>query len=361
MITLKIMVLKQSIPVFIVTMVFFIVLLQLVDLFGNLWQFINNDVPLKDLFYVSILYIPKCISFSMPIALLFAISFTLGNLYANNELIAIFGSGISLLRFTSPLLIAGLLLCLGSFYFEDKIVIPTYKLKNSLSLELMGLTPSFSNTNVTIISAQGNVIYNLDYYNDKAMTMSNVIVLTRDNNGFFINRLDGESARWNEEQSLWIFQKCRFFQWDKNGEYVVESSLMSYSDPLYNEKPDTFRKVTRNVDEMPIADAKKWILSLKKAGLPFRDSLTDYYERFSFALTPFIVAMISCALGGKFKKNILLMSLLSSLILSVVYYVIQMVMALMAKLGHIPPLAGAWTSVAIFLIVGLVLYRSAKN
>ena len=361
MITLKSMVMKQFFPVFIVTMIFFIVLLQLVDLFGTLWQFINNDVSIKDIFYVSFLYIPKCISFSLPIALLFAISFTLGNLYANNELIAIFGSGISLIRFTSPLLITGILLCFGSFYFENTVVIPTYKLKNAISTELMGLKPSFSNTNVTIISGQDNIIYNLDYYNDESMTMSNIIVLTRDQSGSFISRLDAESARWNAEKSLWEFQKCRFFQWDSNGKYVEEQSLSSYTDPLFNEKPDTFRKVTRNINEMPIKDAKNWILSLQKAGLPFRDSLTEYYERFSFALTPFIVAMISCALGGKFKKNILLMSLLSSLILSVVYYVIQMIMALMAKLGHIPPLLGAWTSVLIFLIVGLGLYRTAKN
>lgn len=361
MITLRNMVLKQFIPVFLVTMIFFVVLLQLADLFGNMWQYMNNEVPISSILYISFLYIPKCISFSLPIALLFAISFTLGNLYANNELIAIFGSGISLIRFTSPLLISGILLCFISFYFEDLVVIPSYKQKNATSMELKGLKSTFSNTNVTIISGQGNVIYNLDYYNDEAMTMSNVIVIKRDVNGSFISRLDGESAKWNSDESLWEFQKCRLFMWDSMENYIEEKNFTSYSDPMFNEEPDTFRKVTRNVDEMPITDAKQWILSLKKAGLPYRDSLTDYYARFSFALTPFIVAMISCALGGKFKKNILLMSLLSSLILSVVYYVIQMIMALMAKLGHIPPFAGAWTSVIIFLFVGLGLFRTAKN
>lgn len=357
--TLRNMVLKQFFPVFIVTIIFFIILLQLVDLFGNLWQFLNHNVPIRSIFYVSLLYMPKCVSFALPIALLFAVSYTLGNLYANNELIAIFGSGISIFKFTSPLMITGIILCIGSFYFEDKIVIPTYKIKNAVGMELMGLKPSFSNTNVTIIS--GNIIYNLDYYNDESKTMSNVIVIERDEQGIFQGRLDAESASWNEQDQLWDFRKCRLFQWDSEREYIEEKNISVYSDPLYSEEPDTFRKVTRNVDEMPIADAKNWIASLKKSGLPFRDALTDYYERFSFALTPFIVSMISCALGGKFKKNILLMSLLSSLILSVVYYVIQMVMALMAKLGHIPPLAGAWTSVIIFLIVGLVLFRSAKT
>jgi lipopolysaccharide export system permease protein len=355
------MVLKQFFPVFIVTISFFVVLMQLVDLFANLWQFLNNEVSLQSIFYVALLYFPKCISFSLPIALLFAVSYTLGNLYANNELIAIFGSGISLIRFTVPLLMTGLLLCIISFSFEDKIVIPAYKLKNSVSMELMGLKPSFSNTNVTIISGNGEVIYNLDYYNDESMNMSNVIVIQRDSNGEFLSRLDAESAHWNDESDLWTFQKCRLFRWDDNLEFVNEESLRTYTNPLFNEKPDTFRKVTRNVDEMSITDAKNWIESLKKAGLPFRDALTEYYQRFSFALTPFIVVLISCAIGGKFKKNILLMSLLSSLILSVVYYVIQMIMALMSKMGYIPPIAGAWISVIIFFIVGFVLFKNAKT
>jgi len=355
------MILQQFIPVFIVTLSFFVIIMELFDLLANIFQFLNNEIPIKSIFYVSLLYLPKCVSFALPISLLFASSFTLGNLYANNELIAIFGSGISLIRFTSPLLFIGILLCFISFYFEDKIVIPTYKMKNSISMQLMGLKPSFSNTNVTIISGNGEVIYNLDYYNDESSTMSNIIVIRRDSNGGFISRLDGESAKWDNGDQLWIFQKCRIFEWDKNKEYINERSIGSYSDPLFNESPETFRKVTRDVDEMSIDDAKKWIQALKKAGLPYRDSLTDYYQRFSFALTPFIVAMISCALGGKFKKNILLMSLLSSLILSVVYYVIQMIMALMSKMGYIPPIAGAWTSVVIFLIVGFSLYKTAKT
>lgn len=359
--TLRAMVLKQFFPVFFVTMIFFILLLELFDLFANIFQYINNDVTILSILYVSYLYLPKCISFALPIALLFAIAYTLGNLYANNELIAVFGSGISLYRFTLPLILVGLILSIGAFYFDDRVVIPTYREKNSLSMQLMGLKPSLSNTNVTIISGSGKIIYNLDYYNDDARTMSNVIVLERDDEGKFISRLDAENAKWNSETEIWLFNKCRLFTLKDDTTEVTEQSLSSFSKPGYNEHPDTFRKVTRNIDEMPIEDASSWIASLKKAGLPFRDALTDYYERFSFALTPLIVAILSCALGGKFKKNILLMSLLSSLVLSVVYYVFQMVMSLMAKMGYLPPLAGAWIPVVVFLIVGSALFRTAKT
>ena len=42
--------------------------------------------------------------------------YTLGNFYSNNELIAVFGSGVPLFRFVVPLLIVfGLLMSVSSF------------------------------------------------------------------------------------------------------------------------------------------------------------------------------------------------------------------------------------------------------
>ena len=42
------------------------------------------------------------------------------------------------------------------------------------------------------------------------------------------------------------------------------------------------------------------------------------------------------------------MSLLSALVISVGFYVMQMVVAILSKNGYIPPLAGAWTPVHSF-------------
>jgi lipopolysaccharide export system permease protein len=66
-------------------------------------------------------------------------------------------------------------------------------------------------------------------------------------------------------------------------------------------------------------------------------------------------------MGGRFKKNILLMSLLSSLGSAVVFYVTEMITMMMAKLGYIPPIVGAWFPVVLFVAVGVFLLRSAKT
>jgi lipopolysaccharide export system permease protein len=55
------------------------------------------------------------------------------------------------------------------------------------------------------------------------------------------------------------------------------------------------------------------------------------------------------------------MSLATSLIVAVVFYVMEMISMMMARLGYIPPLAGAWFPVFVFIVIGALLLRSAKT
>lgn len=357
--TIDRMIIRQFIPTFLISILFFVLVLELVDLFANLWRYINNGVTIIDIFQVFIYYIPKCITFSLPMSLLFSVSYTLGNYYSNNELIAVFGSGISLFRFAFTLVTFGILLSIGSFLFEELVVIDTYKVKNELSDRLLRQTQSLNNNNPTVIDRNGLIIYSADFYNDKDETLSNIIIIQKNSDGSLMQTINSEWAEWNKEESLWEFHRSRRYFRPDDSEFfqVVYSDV--YSEPDLNADPFTFRKVVRNVDEMKIADAKQWINALRKAGLPYEESLTAYYKRFSFSLTPFIVCLLSSAIGGRFRKNILLMSLLTSLIISVVFYVMQMVFTILANLGYISPASGAWIPFIFFCAVGYLLYRIA--
>lgn len=353
------MILKDFIPTLMVALIFFILILQLVDIFANLWRYLNAEVPMSAIMKVTILYLPKCISFSLPIAVLFSISYTLGNYYANNELIAVFGSGYSLYQLTRPLLIFALLMSLGGYFFEDRVVIPTFKEKNQLSREILGQTVSFSNSNVAVLSHKNRVIYNADFYNDRRQSLTGLTVLFLDEQGRFEFRADGNSAVWEEER--WIIKNARIYMYDSRNEFIEEQFHSSWEHELLDEPPESFKRISRDVAEMNSAEAKAWVESLRRTGFPYKGALTEYYQRISFALTPLVVAILSCSLGGRFKKNILLMSLLSSLVVSVIYYVAQMVMVLLAKLGYIPPLYGAWAAFLIFLGVGVLLFKTAQT
>ena len=358
--------LSSFLPIFIASLLFFVLVVQLVDLFGNLVRYLNLEIPLAKIVEVQLLYIPKAMGYALPIALLFATGFTLGTLYSNNELIAVFGSGTPIWVFVRPLILLGLALSLGSFFFQEYVIIDTFRQKNELSRDLLNMSRSFSNTNVTARAPNGELIYTADYYNDVTKELSRVLVLERSANGDFLQRIDASYASWDGER--WTLHDGTRYYRDTEAEesstepmVIVAVAFDKYQDERFFLTPRSFQRSGRDVQEMRFDEAREWVNNLKDTGQQFRTALTDYYERFAFSLTPFIVVFLSSALGGRFRKNVLLMSLLVSLVTAVIYYVTGMVMAILSGDGVIPPLVGAWAGVVLFTAIGMVLFRTAKT
>ncbi len=349
--------LRQFIPVCVVALVFFVFLLELGDLFANLWKYLANEVSLASVIRVGWMYVPKCVSFSMPLAVLFASSYTMGMMYARNELTVVFTSGYPLHRLVMPLLAFGLALSLSMFFFEDRVVIHSYARKNAETRRLVQQQESLSNTNIVVLSESGRVVYTADYYQEEEKKIFSVMIVVRDDEGNIRTVITAPIAAWNG--TTWNLDGAVTYQVDSaDGSVSVarESPAREFTEP-----PETFRKNTTSVDELSAVEAKKFIDGVRKAGLPYAEQMANYYKRFSFSLTIFIVLFFSISLGGRFKKNIMLMSLLLSLSVAVLYYITQMVTMILAKWEYISPLAGAWFPVVLFVCAGSAILRYART
>jgi len=258
-----------------------------------------------------------------------------------------------------PFLVLGAVLSVGGVFFEDEVVIPTFQAKNETYALAVKQVTSLSQSNVAVTSPDQRVVYVADYYNDALRRLTGVTVVIRDAGMTLVSRIDAQSAEWQDTR--WVLEGCRSFTWDPKTRLLTDSTQPRYDTPLLNEPPATFRRLARNVDEMNISESERYVAMIRRAGLPYREALTDFYRKYSFAFTPLIVAFIASSLGSAFKKNILLMSLLSALVISVGFYVAQMVSAILSKNGVIPPLAGAWTPFSLFLVLGFMLFRTART
>lgn len=353
------MLVRQFVPAFLVAIVFFVLLLELIDVFGSIWRYIASNVSILTIGWIALLYVPRCAAWAVPVAFLFAISYTLGMMYARGELVAVLGSGISLYRLVAPFLFLGAALSAGSFYFENGIVIPTFRMKNQAFAAAVRQATSLSQSNVTVTSPDQMLVYQADYYNDAQKRLTGLTVVERDADSSFLRRVDAAWAEWVGDR--WILHDCRIFRWDPQARSLADEARPILDEPAFSEPPDTFRRLTRNVAEMSYAEAEQYVALLRRAGFPYREALTDLYRKLSFAATPFVVSLIASSLGSTFRRNILLASLLGSLVVSVLFYVGQMVAALLAKNAVIPSLAGAWIPFALFLFFGSVLFKTART
>jgi lipopolysaccharide export system permease protein len=345
--------LASFIPFFLVSMLFFVLILQMAELFINIVQFMQNELQPEDIFRSMILYLPKCMSFALPIALLFSVSYLLGTMYANNELMIVFGSGIPLISLVLPLFLGSVLLSAGLLIFEEKLVIPSTVLRKDFMQAALRRGVAAGASDITIVGNKGQLIWNIRYFDNDSSTMTGVTVVERDDEGGILSRLDAQAATWTGE--TWRFSGVRRFLRTTDGMYDESMATIELSG--YDEDPDSFRSGGRPVEELPVKEARTRLEFLMRAGLPSIGPWAEYYRRFSYALTPIIVVMLSAALTGLVRKNILLMSLLISLVSATAFYVIQMLSMLMAKGGMIPAPLGAFSPIILFSLVIPLVFR----
>lgn len=351
--------LKKFFGIFFGAMMFFIMILELVSLFANLWSYISRGTELAMILKIMLYYVPRCVWYSIPMSMLFATAYMLSDLYAKNELLAIFASGVSLFKFTLPLLIFSIFMSVGLFFFEDRVVVKYQVKYDETQAEALHKRKSLNNDNVVILSEEGRVVYDAAFYDSETKRLYTLYVVFRGENNELEGILYAESATWLEEEQHWDIQGAKFYT-KENDFYTAKSVPQNISERM-TEAPETFENKSISVTEVTARKAREYIEHLEKAGLPAQEAKAEYYKKFAFPFIVFIVVFLAIGLSGKTRKNVLLISLALSIAAVVVFYVTQMVTMLMAKFGVIPPLMGEWFPVMLFTVIAAVLLKYART
>jgi lipopolysaccharide export system permease protein len=249
---------KQFLPVFLVAVSMFVLLLLLIDLFMNLARYLSYEVSPFDVLRVCLLYLPKSFSYALPVSLLFAAAYTLGELFARNELTSVFASGIPFWRFTAILLVIGFMASIFAFFFDDIVVIPTLRMKNELSRVLLRQQRSEFQSDIVVKAQGGQLIYAVDYFDSDSRTMYGVQIIHQDENGGIVSMIRAQRGTWLGE--YWEFISPVIYEWTDDG-FMRYRNFVNNDE--YREEPDTFRRNLVNVEELPFLAAGYLVQDLR--------------------------------------------------------------------------------------------------
>lgn len=349
---------KKFFTIFLGSLFFFVLVLCLTDLFMNLWDYISKNAKLTEVCTILLYYVPKSVWYSVPISVLFSTAYMLSDLYAKNELLAVFASGVSLFRFSAPLLLVSLAMSFGLFFFEDNLVVPTYAKKVKMQEFVLHKEKSLNNDNIVVMSQGGRIVWKAASYNEEGMTLANLYILFRNDDKSFDCLIYAPFAIWGE--TVWLLPDATLYKKNGDSGFVALSPDDSHLS-LLTEPPQTFRNNTVNVETVNTREAREYIAHLERAGLPSGEARSLYYKKYSFPFVVFIVVFLAVGLSGKTRKNVLIISLALCVSAAVLFYIIQMITMLMARFGAIPPLTGAWVPVFLFIAISCLLLKYAKT
>lgn len=352
-------ILKRLLPFFFISLFFISFILNLVDLFINISNYLEKGASAKGILTVMLYYSPKTLWYGCPIAFLFSVSYILSDLYANNEMQAIFASGVSLYKFVMPVFILAVLLSFGMFFLEDKLVVPFLDKKIELQDSLLKKEKTLNSHNIVVQSNNSKIIYKADIYNDKEKKLESLYIIFRDDDKNLLCILYSNCAFWNSVEKKWNLQNViQYVPVEQTVDIVpVESKYLEQ----LTESFETFRTSDLNIESVNLKEAKYYIEHLQKAGLPFSEALSIYYKKFAFPFIMLISAFLAVALTGRTRKNVLLISLVFSIAAVVLYYVLQMVTMVMAKTEVLTPFMGAWFPNILFGFLSVFLLKFCRT
>ena len=351
---------RRFIPIFLGSLGFFALVLVLVDLLMNLTSYLQNEATAKQVLTVMALYLPKTIWYAMPLGILFAVAYTLSDLYANNELTAIFSSGISLIHFVYPLLIFSIFMSVFLFFFENYLVVPTSSKKTALQNELLHKEESLNKNNIVVISDNGFIIYKAKFYDATAKRLSDLYLVIRNQEKNLEAIIHADTALWNQDEKLWNLKSTIEYDYS-DGAFSSSPNVKDEYLKRLNENYEVFQNNVVSVPNVTVEQAKIYIDHLRRVGLPHQEELSEYYKKFAFPFIVFIVVFLSVGISGKSRKNVLLISLSLSVCAAVLFYVTQMLTMILSKWGYITPFMGAWFPVFLFILISIVLLYYART
>ena len=116
-------IISSILKVAIIAILMFALILAAVELFSRMDAIMNGSIPALSIIYYLLLSIPQYLLMVASISFLFAVTYFLSSLTANNELIPILNAGVSPARLKFPIIVlAGVLTILGSVFQEEAVI-----------------------------------------------------------------------------------------------------------------------------------------------------------------------------------------------------------------------------------------------
>ena len=334
-----------------------------VDLFANLDKYMNYNVGFMKALSITLLYFPEAVLLAIGPSFLFAVTYHLSMLHASNEIMAILNSGVSFQRILRPIIVSALLLSAVFFAFNEIVAIPSTNEKE-LRLELVtDATGSTNNQDIALCDMQSGYMVYANVYSDTDRTIYGVSLVESNPDGGLARRTDAQRAVYDDETGLWTFYDAYVYT---PSEVAGEGVVIRHYEREVNEvlllEPQLFRNVSNEISRMSLRLARAYLNRMKTLNPEEYAKLgTEYYKRIFSCLSPLVMILIACSINYRFKKNVLFFSLVSSIAVAVVYFVVQMVTVMLADQGVIAPYLGTLLPFGVIIVLatamGLIMRR----
>ena len=357
-------ILREFSIIFLFVSIFFVLVSFIVDIFENLNRFIDNEVTNDILIDYYVASLPEMISVTIPVTCLVASVFTYGMMVQRKEWLVFKSSGLSLYRLALPILFVGLFMSIGSFYFENNIVIKNNKIKNEIKdNHLKKNRNKAKNKSIyenVYLQKNQNYLIAVEEYNDINQTIVNLNFIEL-SDGKMIRRIDSKKSTWKPLEEKWKIRDYSIREFDNSGSEKMIATSKQDSLLNLNFTPEDINQTGNSSEEISYNQLKNQIITLKNNGVNTVKWEVDLHYKIAYSFISLIIIFCGIPLSVFRSNTTLAFGGGLSLATIFAYIVLLKFGQSLGYAGSLSPFLAAWFSNIIFIIIGTWLMLNARK
>ena len=360
-------ILRSVLGIFLGTVFTFAFLFILIDMFGNLEDFIEKHVSLGVLLQYYITFLPLVMVNTATMACLIATLFTYSQLNSNNEIIAARTSGLNFWHITRPPLIFALIVSAFVFLVNERFVPQSSIINQEIRDSQIKIAVAEKGKgrplikNLTFYGLKNRLFF-VDSFDPNTNEISGVTIIGHDQNQNLVEKITAVKGKWTG--IAWKFLRCQTTAYDSKLPNIPGEVKM-YDEKLMDirERPMDFIKQRLDLNAMNIQQLRGYIQRFSGSGAQktITNLEVDYYQKIAFPFRTFIIVLaglpFALLTAGK-RKTATMASIAVALVIGFLYYVLDAVGLALGKGGGLAPAAAAFLAPGIFLAIALVAIKA---
>lgn len=325
--------------------------------FDFLSKFWNTGMAVSKVIEIYLYKIPSAIQQFVPVACLMATLLVVSTLARQNELLALYSSGVSNLRILSTFVAAVATFSTVAFIIFDPLV-PAFEKKRQLVEK--GLDPSQESP--MQLSSGGfwyrsdHIIYNVGMFRPESNTLEDVKIFVLGPGFEIIERLQAKRALFQEND--WTLEDGLLIKYPLDSPYPAGETFKTRRGVI-PEKPSDYRTLRIQEETMRLKELRRYIERTRNYGLDTTVQRVFYHERVAHVFAPLIFVLLGLAFSlNPLKTQSPAKGVAFSFLVVFIYLLASRMTISVGKGGFIPPFIAAWTPNMLFLGVAVTkLFR----
>ena len=351
-------VVREFLNTFLLVLSGFVLLMLIFTFFDLVGDILRNHIPLTTVGAYLVNLTPDMLYNITPLAVLIAVLVTFGVLNRNSEIIAMKATGVSLYRLVIPIVSIAAVLSIGLFLFDQFYLPQANRKQEALRNIIKGKPPqTVSHPEHNWIFGEprpgepGRIFY-YEFYDPDRMEFANLSVFEFDPSTFSLTRrIFAARVYRDKHDDAWQFQGG----WVRDMNTVETTSYREFRQTEFSEiheAPGYFTKENLQSQEMNFGQLDSYIHDLQQSGFDTMRLRVALWHKLAYPLIAIVMAVLAIPFALSMGRRGSLSAIAIAIGVALAYWVVDNLFGAMGNVNYLPAAMAAWSSDALFALVG---------